>query len=49
MPEDAVASLRKALELGGFERLYYVSHNPTVQAQADAQIVLDGGRARVEV
>ena len=32
------AMLRRALELGGFDRLYFVSHDPDVQAQADAVI-----------
>ena len=30
--------LRRAIELGGFRRLYFVSHDPDVQAQADAVI-----------
>jgi len=42
------AMLRAALELGGFERLYYVSHDPIVQAQADARIVVANGAVTVE-
>lgn len=30
------AMLRRALAIGGFRRLYFVSHDPDVQAQADA-------------
>lgn len=33
--------LRRAVEIGGFRRLYFVSHDPDVQAQADATIRVD--------
>lgn len=38
------AMLRRAIDLGGFDRLYYVSHDVGVQSQADAQIVLTASR-----
>ena len=39
--------LRAALE-HGFDRLYYVTHRPDVAAQADARIVIEGGKVRIE-
>jgi DNA repair exonuclease SbcCD ATPase subunit len=36
------AMLRKAMEIGGFVRCYFVSHRPAVVAQADDVIVLGG-------
>jgi len=43
------AMLRAALELGGFRRLYFISHDAEVRAQADAEIVLSGGRVALDV
>lgn len=44
------AMLRRALELGGFHRLYFVSHDQDVQAQADAVIrVSEAGAITTEV
>lgn len=44
------AMLRRALEIGGFRRLYFVSHDPDVQAQADAVIrVSAAGTIGIEV
>lgn len=49
-PENASrypAMLRRALELGGFRNVFYVSHRPEVAAQADATINVADGRARL--
>lgn len=49
-PERAAAyprMLRAALQLGGFHRIYFVSHRPDVQAQADGAIIVAGGTARI--
>jgi len=41
--------LRRALDLGGFRRVYFVSHRAEVYGQADARIQLGGDGPRVEV
>ena len=41
--------LRRALQLGGFRNVFYVSHRDEVIAQADAVVHVEGGRARLEV
>lgn len=41
--------LRRALDLGGFERCFFISHRPDVVAQADAVLRTGGGTVRVEV
>lgn len=49
-PENAqryVAMLRKTQEMAGYTTVLFISHNPDVAAQADAQIRLDAGRATV--
>lgn len=49
-PENAaryVPMLRKVLELGGFERIYFISHNPEAAAMADAQVRFADGTATV--
>jgi exonuclease SbcC len=51
-PENASrypSMLRRALELGGFRNVFYVSHRPDVAAQADATINVADGRARLVV
>lgn len=45
-PENAdkyIAMLRRAMELGGFERCLFVSHSPAVWSQADARIFIANG------
>ena len=42
------AMLRRAMELGSFDRIYMISHRAIVSAQADARIVVGGGRVTVE-
>lgn len=39
-----IAMLRKMQELGGFEHVLFISHNPDAAAQADAQIQIKDGR-----
>ena len=39
-----VAMLRKALDLGGFHRVYYVSHVPDLWELADARLHVEGGK-----
>lgn len=49
-PENArqyVSMLRKALALGNFNRCYFVSHVPEVQALADAELHVEGGKVCV--
>ncbi|WP_291981980.1 SMC family ATPase [Luteitalea sp.] len=49
-PENAqryVAMLRKVQEMAGFSQTLFITHNPDVASQADAQIRLDAGRATV--
>jgi exonuclease SbcC len=43
------AMLRRAMALGGFSRIYFVSHKPAVSAQADALIEVANGRASIVV
>ncbi|MCH7478755.1 MAG: hypothetical protein IIA14_11740, partial [SAR324 cluster bacterium] len=40
------AMLRKAVELGGFTRCWFVTHDPDVAAQADAVLLVEDGGAR---
>jgi exonuclease SbcC len=44
-----VQMLRRMCTLGGFTRIYYVSHNRDASAQADAQIVVHDGTADVRL
>lgn len=49
-PENAdryVAMLRRFRELGGFEHVLFVSHQPAVTEQADAQIYVHDGKAEI--
>lgn len=49
-PDNAqryLAMLRRVHARGGLHHLFFVSHNPEVSAQADAQIVVAGGTARI--
>lgn len=41
--------LRRVQQLGGFHHVWFVSHNPDIAAQADAQIVVENGTVRVEL
>lgn len=46
-PENAAAyveMLRKALQLGGFDQVLFVSHSPEVWQRADVRLVVEGGR-----
>lgn len=50
-PESAplyVTMLRKALDLGGFHRCFYVSHNPELWSLADARLNFADGQVSVE-
>lgn len=40
--------LRRAVELGGFRNVYFITHRQTCAEQADARIVVGGGRAVLE-
>ena len=42
------AMLRRAMEIGGFRRVYFVSHRPEVYGQADGRIELGGPRPVLE-
>jgi ABC-type lipoprotein export system ATPase subunit len=45
-PENAdryVAMLRRAMELGGFERCLFIAHAEQVWQQADARIFIENG------
>lgn len=49
-PEHAiryVAMLRKVAALGGYHRVFFISHNPEASALADAQIQIGGGQATI--
>jgi exonuclease SbcC len=39
--------LRRVHERGGFDHVFFVTHNPAVAAEADAQILVQGGRLTV--
>lgn len=43
-----VTMLRKALEVGGFERVYFVAHQPRLWELADARLVIEDGKVRAE-
>lgn len=50
-PDNAqayVTMLRRAMALGGFEQVLFVSHSPDVWQRADARLVVEGGRIRPE-
>lgn len=42
-----VAMLRRALELGGFKRCYFVAHQPSLWGMADARILFEDGGCRL--
>jgi exonuclease SbcC len=42
-----VSMLRKALDLGQFDRAFFISHNPELPEIADARIVVEDGKAKV--
>jgi len=42
------AMLRRAMDLGGYDRVYLISHRPTVWQQADTLIRVADGQATVE-
>jgi exonuclease SbcC len=42
-----VTMLRQALSLGGFHRVYFVSHQPDLWRLADARLLVDSGQCRV--
>lgn len=42
-----VAMLRKALRLGGFQRVYFVAHQRELWALADVQLLVEDGQCRV--
>lgn len=49
-PENAVkyvAMLRKLRELGGYDTILFITHNPDVAAMADAQVLVADGRVTV--
>lgn len=51
-PEDAhayVDMLRRALNVGGFDQVLFVSHSPEVWQRADARLLVEGGRVTAEV
>ena len=52
LSEEAAARypemLRKAVDLGGFRNVYFITHRQTCAEQADARIVVSGGQARLE-
>jgi exonuclease SbcC len=41
--------LRRAAEIGGFRRVYFISHRSEVYGQADGRIILGGDSPRLEV
>jgi exonuclease SbcC len=42
-----VTMLRRAVDLGGFHRCYFVTHQPELWEMADAQLVFGGGKVLV--
>ncbi len=48
LAERYPAMLRRALSLGGYERVYLISHREAVWSQADGRIVLRDGRVSLE-
>lgn len=52
LSEEAAARypemLRKAVDLGGFRNVYFITHRQTCAEQADARIVVKDGQARLE-
>lgn len=44
-----IEMLRRVHQIGGFNHLFFITHNPEAALQADAQIVVDGGRADVRL
>lgn len=43
-----VAMLRRAMALGGYRRCLFITHMPTVAAQADVRLAVGGGTVRVD-
>jgi len=43
-----VEMLRRALELGGFHRCFFIAHQPELWSYADARIRFEGGGCRVD-
>jgi len=43
-----VEMLRRAIELGGFHRVYFVAHQPELWALADKRILFEDGQCKVE-
>jgi len=41
--------LRRALELGGFRNVIFITHRPAVWLQADAEVLVEGGRAALSI
>lgn len=41
------AMLRTAMDLGGFDRCYYITHSPVAAVQADSVLLIEGGQAQV--
>ena len=39
--------LRKAVELGGFHRAYFIAHQRDLWDLADAQLIVEGGKVRI--
>jgi exonuclease SbcC len=44
-----IEMLRRVQQLGGFHHILFVTHNPDAAAQADAQVVIEGGRLEVRL
>jgi exonuclease SbcC len=42
-----VEMLRRAVELGGFHRVYFIAHQPQLWSLADACLVFEDGRVRI--
>lgn len=40
--------LRRAMALGGFHQVLFVSHSPEVWERADVRLVVEGGRVAVD-
>lgn len=41
--------LRRALDLGGFRNVIFITHRPAVWLQADAEVLVEGGRAVLSI